>query len=66
MNRELPLLDPTRCSICAICVRVCPVDCLAMAGSTPVLVRPLDCTECALCVIVCPSNAVTMSPPELA
>lgn len=66
MNRELPLLDETRCTACGVCVQVCPTDCLAMAGPAPRLVRPLDCIHCTLCAIVCPTEALTMAAPEQA
>jgi NAD-dependent dihydropyrimidine dehydrogenase PreA subunit len=65
-DRELPLLDPTRCNGCGDCVLACPTDCLALAGTLPRLVRPLDCISCTLCVLVCPTEALTMAPLESA
>jgi formate hydrogenlyase subunit 6/NADH:ubiquinone oxidoreductase subunit I len=58
--RELPALDPVRCTGCGDCVALCPTDCLAMAGPLPWLPRPLDCVACAACVLVCPTNAVRL------
>ena len=59
---ELPALDETRCTGCGDCVRVCPTDCLAMAGPLPWLPRPTDCIRCELCVWICPVNALHMKP----
>jgi NAD-dependent dihydropyrimidine dehydrogenase PreA subunit len=66
MLPELPMLDETRCTGCGDCVRVCPTDCLAMAGSFPWLPRPLDCVSCALCEIVCPTDALRLAMVESA
>lgn len=61
---ELPHLDETRCTGCGDCVRVCPTDCLAMAGPLPWMPRPGDCVRCALCVLICPAEALHMAAPE--
>jgi NAD-dependent dihydropyrimidine dehydrogenase PreA subunit len=59
-ERELPALDERRCSGSALCVQLCPTDCLAMDGATPILARPGDCINCGVCVEVCPAQALTM------
>jgi NAD-dependent dihydropyrimidine dehydrogenase PreA subunit len=64
MSVELPLLDPTLCTGCGDCVRVCPMECLEMDRNQPWLPRPRDCISCALCVLVCPANALTMAAAE--
>ncbi len=63
MNRELPLLDETRCTGCGDCVAVCPTRCLDLLGTLPRLARPLDCISCAVCVLVCPVDALQMAAP---
>jgi MinD superfamily P-loop ATPase len=63
---ELPLLDETLCTGCGDCVRLCPTDCLGMAGPLPWLPRPGDCVSCSLCVLVCPVTALRLAPPETA
>ena len=70
---ELPVLDETRCTGCSDCVRVCPTECLEMAGPggltgrhpplSPWLPRPLDCISCELCVLVCPEDALRLATP---
>ncbi len=58
--RDLPLLDEALCTGCSDCVRVCPTNCLDIAGPVPWLPRPLDCVRCGLCVLVCPAAALTL------
>jgi NAD-dependent dihydropyrimidine dehydrogenase PreA subunit len=60
---EVPQVDETRCTGCGDCVVVCPVDCLAMKGPLPWLVRPNHCISCALCVLICPDEALRMTEP---
>jgi formate hydrogenlyase subunit 6/NADH:ubiquinone oxidoreductase subunit I len=62
---ELPLLDESRCTGCADCVRVCPTGCLEMDGPLPGLPRPGDCVSCAVCVLICPSEALQLATPEV-
>jgi len=50
-------IDPDRCVACLACVRVCPVDAVAVAGQQ---VRIVDetCTRCGLCLPACPHDAI--------
>lgn len=59
-QRELPVLDVTRCTGCGDCTVVCPTDCLAMRWNQPVLDRPRACVSCVLCVEVCPEDALAL------
>jgi NAD-dependent dihydropyrimidine dehydrogenase PreA subunit len=60
IDRELPVLDESRCTGCGDCVTVCPTQCLEMSGPVPWLPRPRDCIRCELCVRVCPADALRM------
>ena len=64
--RELPVLNETLCAGCGDCVPVCPADCLAMAGSTPWLIRPAACISCSACVAICPTRAIELRRPVAA
>lgn len=62
--REIPIVNETLCTGSAICVEICPTECLAMDGYLPWLPRPGDCISCELCVVVCPVQALTMEQEE--
>jgi NAD-dependent dihydropyrimidine dehydrogenase PreA subunit len=63
MTIDLPALDVTRCTGSALCVAVCPADCLALANGRPWMPRPADCIGCSVCVLICPTEALVMAPP---
>ena len=60
----------------ALCVDVCPVDCIhpkkdepQFEAATQMYVNPAECIDCGACVPVCPSNsmfALDELPAELA
>jgi NAD-dependent dihydropyrimidine dehydrogenase PreA subunit len=62
VTAELPNLDETRCTGSAVCVTICPTNCLALAGGRPWMPRPADCVSCTLCVLICPTDALRMQP----
>ena len=61
-------LEPEACIGCGICVRTCPIECIAMEavrrdtgkGKRPVrfVVRMERCMFCGLCVEACPTRAL--------
>jgi len=60
-------IDEKRCKGCAICVAVCPKQCLAIQDNYnpsgyfyPALKPDADCTGCGACVKLCPDFAVTV------
>ncbi len=48
------------CKGCALCVDVCPKDCLEMdeSGLLPRLTDPKLCTSCGMCEYLCPDFAI--------
>jgi len=50
-------IDPDRCVTCMACVRVCPVDAVAVEG-TQVRIVDETCTRCGLCFPACPHDAI--------
>ena len=56
----LPRIIAERCTGCARCVEICPVQALASVHGKAELVRPERCTYCALCEDLCPENAIAL------
>ena len=54
----LPLIDPTRCTGCGICVQLCPTNAVAVRAHRAIIVRPQACTYCDLCETYCPEGAI--------
>jgi 2-oxoglutarate ferredoxin oxidoreductase subunit delta len=61
------VIDEKRCKGCAICVAVCPKDCLAVLETFnqagyyyPAMTEGAECTGCGACVKLCPDFAVTV------
>ncbi|MBN1196003.1 MAG: 4Fe-4S binding protein [Candidatus Aminicenantes bacterium] len=53
----MPWINQSECTGCGICVKVCPVDSIALENA----VADIDmdtCIHCGLCHDVCPVNAV--------
>jgi MinD superfamily P-loop ATPase len=54
----LPVLDPTKCDGCGLCVTVCRCGALVMTGATVTLVQVDDCGWCCDCELVCETGAL--------
>ena len=54
----LPEIDNTKCTVCGLCVEVCPEKVLSIDTGTLTFANPESCTMCAECEGVCPENAV--------
>ena len=62
-NRQLakqpvPLIDPTRCDGCGLCVHVCPTGALAVKDSKAIVATPEACNYTGLCEAICPTGAI--------
>jgi len=55
---EKPLLDPTKCNGCALCVSVCSCNALIMVGNVVIIVETGECGWCTQCELVCPTGAI--------
>ena len=51
-------VDEEKCTACAACVEVCPVDAITVEGSAKVDAEA--CVECAACAEECPVEAITV------
>jgi NAD-dependent dihydropyrimidine dehydrogenase PreA subunit len=57
MNRQTVWVDVVRCTGCGACVRVCPVEAIALVDDKA-RVDDETCTGCEACVDACPENAI--------
>ncbi|MGQ9860679.1 MAG: 4Fe-4S dicluster domain-containing protein [Thiobacillaceae bacterium] len=52
-----------KCTLCTVCVRLCPTGALHLPGSVSQLAfREDKCVQCGLCVHGCPEKAVSLMP----
>lgn len=60
-----PGIDPSKCTGCDACTRICPEGVLTLinADSADLIyqIEPEDCTGCRLCLDVCDHDAITLS-----
>jgi nitroreductase/NAD-dependent dihydropyrimidine dehydrogenase PreA subunit len=57
------LIDPTQCTGCGTCIRVCPSDILSLENCTAHAAPDTNaarCLQCGHCMAACPENAVTL------
>ncbi|OFK25142.1 4Fe-4S binding protein [Olsenella sp. HMSC062G07] len=68
MRLQVPSCDTTRCTMCDVCTRMCPVNACELDAQGHFSVETAYCINCAACVRVCPEDALTMEtcdPSEL-
>lgn len=59
-----PRVDKSLCTLCGICVDVCPGDILYLDGGLDRLVRyGSECSHCDVCTVECPQGALTIEFP---
>jgi len=57
---RLPVIDKSKCTLCGMCVDICPEQVLAVDAGELVFANPENCTMCAQCESVCPEGAVNV------
>ncbi len=60
--RAVAIIDEDWCIGCTLCMKACPVDCIAGASKRMHTVLEADCTGCELCVPACPVDCISMAP----
>jgi ferredoxin len=67
-----PEIDPTRCTACMVCVRLCPqgalehhTDPLRSGELESIELQHTRCTGCGLCTQVCEHKAITVHEPDV-
>ena len=56
--RDLPRVDPDRCSVCGACVEHCPAEAISILGESAVISRE-RCMGCLECTHICPCQAIS-------
>lgn len=57
------MVDPTKCSICGVCVENCPGSVFQVSDDhSRILTDSTGCFGCHLCLHLCPTGAVTVVP----
>ena len=60
--RAVAVIDEAWCIGCTLCIKACPVDCIAGASKRMHTVVEAQCTGCELCVPACPVDCIAMLP----
>ena len=59
----IEIIDPSRCTACNICVRVCPTNVFdTVPDAQPTIARQRDCQTCFMCELYCPDDALYVAP----
>jgi MinD superfamily P-loop ATPase len=51
-------IDSNKCSACANCMDVCPMEAIASNDGGKYLIDPEICTDCGSCADICPEEAI--------
>ena len=69
---EKPFFDRKKCNGCAVCVDVCPTDCITLGHpglddptAYPEIANPNECIGCGFCAEGCPMSAIEMGTPPV-
>jgi alcohol dehydrogenase len=65
---QKPFFDKKKCNGCAICLDVCPTDCISLGipgikdpHAYPEVIDPKACISCGFCAEECPVDAIEMA-----
>ena len=64
VEKLLPEVDETACTVCGACTSVCQFHAIARLGDR-ILVYPTLCHGCGRCRLVCPAGAISETPQRL-
>ena len=68
ISYEVASCDPTKCTLCGECVKVCPTNALDLSDDGRLTCEATHCIGCGACVRTCKDGALTMTagdPSEL-
>ena len=58
-SKPMPVIDPTKCNGCGLCVTVCVCGALVMVNNVITLIEVEGCGWCTQCELVCDTGAIT-------
>jgi electron transport complex protein RnfB len=61
--KKIATIREAECIGCKLCIKACPVDCIAGASKLMHTVISDDCTGCKLCIPVCPTDCIELVAP---
>ena len=60
--RTVAVIDEAWCIGCTLCLKACPVDCIAGGPKAMHTVIDQWCTGCELCIPACPVDCISLHP----
>jgi Na+-translocating ferredoxin:NAD+ oxidoreductase subunit B len=60
--RAVAVIDEDWCIGCTLCIKACPVDCIAGASKRMHTIIEAQCTGCELCIPACPVDCIRLEP----
>lgn len=61
-ERDVPVCDWSRCTMCGDCVSACPIHACDIDASGRFSVEPMYCISCGACMVACEEAAIKMEP----
>ena len=58
--RHVAWIDESWCIGCTLCIKACPVDCIAGGNKRMHTVIEAECTGCELCIPACPVDCIQL------
>lgn len=58
-TKPMPVIDPTKCTGCGLCITVCLCDALVLVNNIITIIEIEECGWCTQCEMVCETGAIT-------
>ena len=57
-KKRKAIIDQSLCVACGCCVKVCPLQAIAVIGGITAQVNPQKCVGCGKCAAECPASVI--------